>query len=234
MSANHKYIQNLLNNYLPNGKATIVDYGCGNGDLLNYLDTQNIVKYTGYDVSKDCLHIAKNNHFGNKYKFKRIDLQKLPNLGTNNSVDLIILVGVVQYMSNQEINHLLKEAKKVLKNDGILVVSCAVDHDIYKFFNIYRIFLPNNYINRKQLINKANKNNLISVFNKEKGLVIAPLFSNIFSLFFDSIDRFILGNRGKIGIVGSTARKLIQPLIELEYLIPVDFGYTLYCVFRKK
>ncbi len=233
MSITHSYIRNLLISRFHNKKISIVDYGCGNGDLLNFID-KNIKKYVGYEISDDCLKVAQNKFKHKKYSFNKIHSKKVPKLGAKNSVDLVILIGVIQYMTGSEISQLLKEAKKVLKKNGILIITCAVDHKFYKIFNIYQLFLPNNYINRKSIIAKIEKNNFTVEYSLEKGVLIAPFFSNIISFFFDAIDRVVLNNRGKIGPVGSIARKIFYPFIKLEYKIPIDYGYTLYIVANPK
>lgn len=234
MSNTHNYISNLINQYFGDKKITVVDYGCGNGFFIDYLNINNIIRYTGYEVSKDCLVIANKKYKNKKINFKKIEKKMVPNLGKKNSIDLIILIGVIQYMTNSELNHFFKEVNKVLKKNGIIIFSCAVDHLIYKIFNIYQFLTPNQYINRKRIIKKMKHFDLIPKLQVEKGLFIAPIFSNIFSIFFDAFDRIFLGSRGKIGPFGLLVRRIINPLIWLEHQLPFDYGYTLYIVGKKK
>lgn len=231
MSATHKHIVTLLESHFGNNTISIVDYGCGNGDLLNFIDHKKISQYTGYDISTDCLKVANSNFQSKVFQFKKINKNKLPVFDTH--IDAIVLVGVLQYMSEQEIDCLLKQAKKKLSKKGVLIASCTVDHWPYRVFNAYHLFLPNHFISRSWILDKINSTGLKPVYIKEKGLLVAPLFSNIFSLFFDAFDRIILKTRGKIGLTGSFARKITNPLIKLEFLLPIDYGYTLYLLVKK-
>lgn len=231
MSATHEYINSLILNHFKNKKISIVDYGCGNGDLLNFIDHKKISKYTGYDVSYDCLKVAKTFFQNDIFQFKKINKKKLPVLDDN--LDLIVLIGVLQYMSEDETKYLFEQAKEKLSKNGVLIASCAVDHWIYRLLNIYQLFLPNRFINRNWILNQIKVTGLKPVHIREKGLLVAPLFSNIISFFFDAFDRVLLGTRGKIGPTGTLARKMISPLIKLEFLLPIDYGYTLYLQAKK-
>ena len=186
MSATHTYINNWIEKHFSSRKITIIDYGCGNGDLINYLDEKIIKKYTGYDVSADCIKVAKEKFSKNKFLFKKITPDKPPQLGKENSIDLLILIGVVQYLSKGETEFLFKQANRILEKSGRMVISCSVNHRIYRFFNLYRFFTPNHYIDREKFIQKASQFGLKLEFSQEKGLFIAPLFSNVFFLFFFS------------------------------------------------
>lgn len=228
MSATHFFIKNIIENHFGLQKISVIDYGCGSGELLNYLEKRKIEKYCGFDVGGDCLRVAKEVFLNKKYLFKRINKRRPPWLGKNNSIDLIVLIGVLQYMTSEEVDHLLKESKRVLTKNGIIIISCAIDHYLYKIFNLYRFFIPNHYIDRKKLISKLKEFDFIIDIEKEKGLIVAPLFSNIFSLFFDAFDRVIFKTRGTIGPVGLIARKLADLLIKQEYKLPIDYGYTLF------
>lgn len=233
MSVTHTFIASILRKEFQNRKINIIDYGCGNGDLINYIGAQHISQYVGYEISDECLRVAKKNFTNHTFSFKKIYQNKLPKLGKAKSADLVILIGVIQYMKNTEIDLILKEVQRVLKKNGILLISCAVDHKIYTIANIYQLFLPNMYINRKSILKKIKQNKFTIELQLEKGLFIAPLFSNIISFFFDAADRILFHTKGKIGFFGSLARKLFHPLIQLEHLIPIDYGHTLFIVGRK-
>ena len=234
MSATHNYIKKIITDNFGSKKINIVDYGCGSGELLNHLEKKSIKNYCGFEVGDDCLDKAQASFQSKKIDFKKINKKKLPRLGYKKSVDLIVSVGVLQYMSDKEINYLLKEAKRVLTKNGIIVLSCAVDHRIYKAFNLYQFLIPNHYINRKKILNKIKNAGFSIDLEVEKGLLIAPLFSNIFSLFFDGLDRVIFKTKGTIGPIGIIARKVIKPFIMLEYKLPIDFGYTFYIGVKQK
>ena len=84
-----------------------------------------------------------------------------------------------------------------------------------------------NGLTYSKLINQLKKNNLKVVYEKEFGLLLAPLFSNVLVLFFDALDKIFFSTKGEIGKIGSFARSMVAPIIILENKIPIDFGYTL-------
>lgn len=233
MSTNHKQVATIISNsFSIKKKLNIIDYGCGSGELLNHISRNKIKSYIGYEINKNSIKMAEK--MFEKYTFKKISKQKLPSLGEKNSIDVLVLVGVLQYMKSSEIKYLFKEARRVLNKSGILVISCSTDHGLYKFCNIYQFFLPNHFINRRTILEEIEKAQLKTIHQQERGILIAPLFSNIISFFFDAGDKVLFRTKGTLGPIGSFARKIVNPLIALEYLVPIDYGYTLYLKIQKR
>lgn len=87
----------LSNIFADKSDFSLLDYGCGYGELLTYLNTKNYknIKYTGFDISDKMLIQAskkyKNGHF----------INKIPN---NFKVDYAILSGTlhVKLETNEE------------------------------------------------------------------------------------------------------------------------------------
>ena len=67
-NANFKLISKHIKN-----EDTLLDYGCGNGDLITYLKKHNIKvsKYFGVDINENFIDMSKNNH--PDYNFELID-----------------------------------------------------------------------------------------------------------------------------------------------------------------
>jgi len=63
-----------INKYTKNG-GKILDFGCGNGRLLEILGNKNI-SYVGVDVSQELIILAENNH-ANKEGFENIQFLKI-------------------------------------------------------------------------------------------------------------------------------------------------------------
>ncbi len=224
-----KYIQTYVK---PN--PVIVDYGCGNGVLIDLLGAKRIKKYVGFEVSDSALRVAQERELPrSSFAFHKIHASSLPTFGKPKSVDLVILIGVLQYLDQKEINHVLRESLRVLKPGGHIIASCVTDHAIYRLLNLYRFILPNHYIHRDSLLSQARKLGFIPVINSERGLIIGPLFSHGIVILFDAVDKLIFRNKGKLGPIGVFMRKLLQPVMFWELLIPIDFGYTLYLVLQK-
>lgn len=219
---------------LINRKLSIIDYGCGEGELLNYLDLSKIKSYIGYDVTTSSISIAKKYWSNHKnIEFELINKKALPNFGENNSLDFIFLIGVAQYLTQKEILYVLQESYRALKPGGKIFITCSSDHFIYKFLNIYRFFIPNSFINRNSFLKICRQNNLEIEEAYEKGLFLTPLFSNVLVFFFDALDKLLFKTQGKLGPIGRNIRSLCAPLIRMEYLLKIDYGYTLFVTLLK-
>ncbi len=209
----------------------IVDYGCGEGELLRYLPISRINEYKGFEVNRPCIPVAREKwKLFQKIHFDYINRKKLPGLGKNNSVDAVFLVGVVQYLPDEDLHHILTEASRVLKSGGKLLISCTTDHRVYRWFNIYQLFLPHRTVNRSQLTKKLKKHGLTIDKEFERGLLLTPFFSNIFIFFFDALDKLIFKTKGELGPIGRKMRNWWAPLIQKEFSLKIDYGYTLFIV----
>jgi len=209
----------------------IVDAGCGNGLLVSMLKGKLIGKYIGIDISKDAIDQAKHKFGKNcKLSFRVDSCTKIPS--KTKSVDLVISIGVLQYLTQSERMAFLKEAKRVLKPGGQLIVSCLTDHEIYKAIDLYGLFSPHGVVNRRKLLQDSSKIGFGQVSCREYGLILSPLTSQVLTVVFDAIDHFILGVRGKIGPMGKGVRSISYQIERLEYALEVDYGYTLIAAFK--
>ena len=115
----------------PQPKDRILEVGCGDGfyfHLLSNLGIKNI-SLTGCDVDNNALKSAKRNLKGKKIKLLYADLmKKLP--FKSQSFNKIIMSEVAEHLQDDVKG--LKEAKRVLKKGGILVVT--VPNANYPFF----------------------------------------------------------------------------------------------------
>ncbi len=107
------------------GDKKILDLGCGNGRLLLFL--KGIIKekdlsqnYSGVDNSEQLLKIAREKHPG--INFILGDQLQIPL--KNESCDLIFNIRAFHHIPSKQLrNDALKEMKRVLKDDGILMIS---------------------------------------------------------------------------------------------------------------
>lgn len=112
---------NYIRDYQDINKVeVIVDIACGTGSGSFFISKQIKKKVTGVDYSYGALKYAK--HFFKNHEF-------CPNFVTmdchflafkNNSIDIIISSGTIEHL--QHVNLFLKETKRVLKENGLLIV----------------------------------------------------------------------------------------------------------------
>lgn len=211
----------------------IIDYGCGSGYLLNVLPSKKIGRYWGLETSASAIKSAKNFFKKKNIKFQLVDVKKPLELPSK-KVDVVIAIGVLQYMTDKQINEFINQSSRVLKKGGHLLVSCVSNHLVYKYTNLYGLVLPNRFIKRDWIIDKIHGKSFEVKANFERGLLFGPLFYHNLVIFFDLLDKIIFRTKGTLGLFGKTSRKIAYFIADFEYLIPVDFGYTLYIDAIKK
>ena len=102
---------------------SVLDAGCGTGDLLKELFSGGFGRLEGIDISDSMVSIASENckeGIGKgKIRIQAGSVLALP--FADSSFDIVVCSGLVEYLSDDE--EWVKEVKRVLKKDGILVVN---------------------------------------------------------------------------------------------------------------
>jgi SAM-dependent methyltransferase len=94
-----KIICDVLKELYPNKSVSLIDLGCGNGNLAEYLKNNNVLfKYTGVDFSDILLEAAKEG-FPNA-EFIKDDVNSLKNISTK--YDVAIYSHVLEVLSSPE------------------------------------------------------------------------------------------------------------------------------------
>lgn len=130
----------LIMRFKPNPK-NILDVGCGNGEFLEYYASQieGKVKLFGLDYSEYQAKIA-NAKEGLSVKVANVEEDQLPHKPA--SMDIVYAAELVEHLYDPD--SFFAEAHRVLKDDGILVVSTPNLHAWYNrilfFFGIMPIF----------------------------------------------------------------------------------------------
>ena len=113
-----KLFYNKSKKYINFNNKIILDLGCGDGSLIDYLKN-DVKKIYATDISNDTIKLLKNKHKKDKKVFlKKINknFKHLNQLKTK--FDIIICNSVVQYFDNsKEIINLIKEVKRVSKKN---------------------------------------------------------------------------------------------------------------------
>jgi SAM-dependent methyltransferase len=130
-------------------KSSILDIGCGFGDLLNYLlEKKYNVDYCGCDLSPDVIKIASKNHKDINFLQKDILIDKFP----SHSFDYVVMSGLFNYRITDNLKYLksmVEESFKIArKGISFNLTTNNVDYmdrklyyyDPMEIFNFCKIF----------------------------------------------------------------------------------------------
>ena len=113
----------------------VLDLGCGNGRYFEFFKNKSI-EYIGVDSSEELVKIAQKKYPG--VKFQIADALKLP--FPDNYFDKIYSIAVLHHIPSEELRiRFLEEAKRVLKQDGYLILT------VWKFYQIKELLLISKY-----------------------------------------------------------------------------------------
>jgi len=94
-------------------KGSVLDVGAATGMFVNLL-TQSGFEAEGLEPSKWAVKLAKK-----KYNINLIQ-KDFKNFKSNNKYDIITLIDILEHVSNPD--NILKNAKKIMKEDGLIVI----------------------------------------------------------------------------------------------------------------
>ena len=100
----------VLKHINPNGKN--LDYACGPGTFIGQFDLNNTL---GYDISSSQINYAKKNYSKNYFTN---DLKIVKKQGP---YDSITVIGLLEFLSKEEIFNLFSELKLLLKPNGKII-----------------------------------------------------------------------------------------------------------------
>ena len=99
-SSANEIIKDILPSLIRNKKSpSILDLGCGNGHLYEFLNSHKEIKYTGVDFSKPLIEAARNNYYD--ANFVIADINNLTKV-LKNDFDLIIFSHVLEMLESPE------------------------------------------------------------------------------------------------------------------------------------
>ncbi|KKU93104.1 MAG: hypothetical protein UY22_C0022G0002 [Candidatus Amesbacteria bacterium GW2011_GWC1_48_10] len=115
--------------------SRILDIGFGPADIEQKLwKFRNLIHLRGIDISEKAVDQAKK-------KFKSWNFQKKSIENTNqkeNYFDCILALEVLEHIKPSEILNILKNILKLLRKDGVLIVSVPVNEGLEDMVNIMR------------------------------------------------------------------------------------------------
>lgn len=94
--------------------AKILDIGCGTGELLSYLSPD--IQYVGFDLSQDYIEAARARN-GSRGRFECCDVADF-DASEGGGVDLVLAIGVLHHLDNDQARRLFKTAWDKLRPGG--------------------------------------------------------------------------------------------------------------------
>lgn len=116
------FAQSLVND------KKVLDAACGLGYGSEIL-AEKADKVFGVDISEDAILYAKNNYRMKNLDFKVADIEKLP--FENDFFDVVVSFETIEHIDCEKQKSFLSEIKRVLKDDGLLVISTP-NREVYK------------------------------------------------------------------------------------------------------
>jgi len=127
--------QNIASLTNISSNQSIVDFGCGNGELGFYLYLKTKCSVIGIDYSGDAIKIA-NQHLKKLVIRDKNAKEKIKFISKNNNrlpilkVDQVYFCDVLEHLYDEEVNLVLKKAKSWQKNNSI-VFAVHTDNDLF-------------------------------------------------------------------------------------------------------
>ena len=187
-----------------------LDYACGPGTLIGKYSKSNSI---GVDISIKQIEYA-NSKYGNIAKF--CSLEEFSNLYDDKKYDVITVVGLLEFITNDEIKNLVNKLESLLRKDGTIIMTTPN-------YNIPMRILEK-LVNRFGKVNYNNQH--INRLNYKK--IHELKFDNVFS----KIEVFNVVN---IGIFFSFISIKLEMKINnyISKLFNKRFGYITFLVLNK-
>ena len=106
--------------YLRSGMR-VLDVGCGNGRLLDFLNDFKPATYVGVDQSAGLLKEARRVHSGEGVSFKELDMMEI--LELKGSFDVVFLIASFHHLPPKDQRLFLKRLKSVLAPEALVCMT---------------------------------------------------------------------------------------------------------------
>lgn len=212
--------------------TSILDIGCGNGSLIRHMTSEfpaaTVAGMDGY--AEALLNCRKRNPDADLILQ---DLTKTPWMNTENRYDVVTFMDVLEHLDQPETT--LTEAKKLLTEDGIVIISVPARHELWS--------TRDNFLGHRTRYDKKNLKALV----EQSGLKIIHmnyLFSYLYlpmwfnrkvraKLFNITDDKVEEGELTVLPIINTLVRWIGMTELWLASRIPIPIGTSVYCVAKK-
>lgn len=209
---------------LPQGQGlSLLDIGCFAGSFLSLLPQDRFTRQLGLDILPDQTAYAQARYGGHGREFRTIT--KLADLASlDERFDCVTLIEVIEHLTAEEASTVLREASRLLKPGGVLVVSTPNYTSTWPFVEWA--------INRFSDVSYEDQHILkFHWFNVEKKLLrLVPSLGSEFKLLFKTTTHFITPFLAGFSFGG--AQRLSRAYPHAKWRFP--FGNLLLLAFEKK
>lgn len=130
---------NVFNKYFLNKNSSIIDIGCGRGDLINFLINKGFTNIIGVDINKDLWVYPKYRHL--------LYTQDIKDMNIINNADIIICQAILHHLPLNTTLKFIGQCKDILNNNGVILLSEPNNTFITKVL-FYCLFTPLRYISK--------------------------------------------------------------------------------------
>jgi len=148
----------------------ILDIGCGRGEMISWCVSNGASYSVGIDYSINAIKLCKENSsrmrstYMNRFNFKVMNAKNLEY--GNNFFDIVLLSEIYEHLYPDEKLTVLKEAKRVLKKRGIIILHTAPNSVFNDFTYKYWCYPVSNLL---ILLNR-----ILPLSNKKYGKLVPP------------------------------------------------------------
>jgi ubiquinone/menaquinone biosynthesis C-methylase UbiE len=126
------FMPKFIRDYIkPNSGERILDIGCGPADILKFLPDD--IEYIGIDFNEMYIKAAKK-QYQNRGTFILGNVNNLSEY-FNEFFDVVIIIGVIHHLSDNDAKHLIQCANNILREKGRLITLDNIDGDYIGLIN---------------------------------------------------------------------------------------------------
>jgi len=150
--------------------AAVLDAGCGVGYFLIPISYGCKSAY-GIDISGETIKLCEEKLAEKKIENVTLKVSSITNIPfDNNSIDKILCFGVLLYLDDEEISTAIREFKRILKKDGVLIINFLNGSSPHGFSTkIIRFVRKLIKGDKKYLYTNTKYNVLKKIIEKENG-----------------------------------------------------------------